>query len=348
MAMFITKKQGWNCLEKAEFLIRIGTLIEQGYTITEGVELFLKYEKETVKPTLISILEKLQEGSPISGALNVLKLPKFIISFVYFAEHYGDIAKGLIDGGNLLKKTEESKAKFQKLIRYPLFLIWILSLFMIIMYRYLFPQFTQLFSTINIELPLITRVFLNIINKSPAIISLLLAILVTICIYYFFIYRKKNVFHKAQFISKIPIVGNFFRVVMTYLFATNLSCLIKSGLSIYDALVIFKTLDNLGYISNVSGIIMEKLESGERLQHVLIKNTLYLKGLAYIVEHGQANGRLVEELDYYSQWLLVDLEEKIKKLFMVIQPLLFLFIGIIILLMFASILIPMFSLINGL
>lgn len=337
----------WSYTEKAEFLIRIGTLIEQGYTIPEAIELFLKYEKEKLKPTLTTMLEKLQKGNSFSEALVLIQIPKNIVSFVYFAEYYGDLARGLIDGGELLKKTQETKTNFQKLMKYPLFLLWLLLLFLGIMYHYLFPQFTELFTSINIELPLVTRVVLTLIDKSPYILPLCLSFLLILYIYYLFSFRKKDIVNQAQIYSKIPLIGHYYSAMTTYFFAMNLSCLIKNGLAIYDALDIFKKVDGLGYISKEAENITSQLEAGEKLHHVLIKDTLFLKGLAYIVEHGQANGRLDEELEHYSSWLLNDLEEKIKKLLMIIQPILFLLLGLIILLLFSSILVPVFSLISG-
>ncbi|UTW69908.1 hypothetical protein KHA80_03225 [Anaerobacillus sp. HL2] len=56
----------------------------------------------------------------------------------------------------------------------------------------------------------------------------------------------------------------------------------------------------------------------------------------------------MRNLEYFSKWVLMDFEERIKKQIMIIQPILFLFIGLVVLAMFASILIPIFTLINGL
>ncbi|MCT8138588.1 type II secretion system F family protein [Anaerobacillus sp. CMMVII] len=310
-------------VRKAEFLIRLGTLLEQGYPIADAFELFLKYEKETNDQALRIMLEKFRKGSSVSEALSVLQLPKNIINFVYFSEYYGDLARGLIDGGQLLRKTQETKAKFQKLIKYPLLLFWILGLFLIIMYRNVFPQFTQLFSTINVELPLVTRMLLAFIEYSPLVIPLFLGSSLFLYVYYYYLFRKKDPLQKAKFYSKVPVAGTYYKVMLTYFFAANLSCLIKSGLAIYDSLAIFKNMEGLGYISKEAEQMIAHLESGEKLDQVIINNTLYLQGLAYIVEHGQANGRLDDELSYYSEWLLLDLEEKLKKLFMIIQPILF-------------------------
>lgn len=343
------QKDSWSYYEKAEFLIRIGGLLEQGYTISESMELFLKYEKERIKPLLNYLLQNLKKGSTFSDALVVFQLPSNIISFVYFSEQYGNLAKGLVDGGQLLKKTEENKRKLQKLIKYPVLLIWMLLFFIIIMYQYVFPQFQVLFSSINADLPIVTKVLLLFIEKLSVYILVTIFLLVLLFfLYYVIFFRKKNILIKAKIISKIPLVGHYYQTMLTYFFATNLSCLIKSGMAIYGALTIFKEREKLGYISLEAKRLISKLEEGETLHDTLLTETLYLEGLAYIVEHGQSNGRLDQELDYYSNWLLKEFEEKLMKLMMMIQPVLFLVIGLIILLMFASLLLPIFSIMSGL
>lgn len=347
--MLMKQKDSWSYHKKAEFLIRIGGLLEQGYTISESLELFLKYEKERVKPLLNYLFQDLKKGRSFSDALAVFQLPSNIINFVYFSEHYGNLAKGLVDGGKLLKKTEENKRKLQKLIKYPVLLIWMLLFFIIIMYKYIFPQFQLLFSSINADLPIVTKVLLLFIEKFS--VSILVTVFFLVSLFFLYVvlfFRKKDSLFKAKIISKIPLVGNYYQTMLTYFFATNLSCLIKSGMAIYGALTIFKEREKLGYMSQEAKRLISKLEEGETLHDTLLTDTLYLEGLAYIVEHGQSNGRLDQELDYYSNWLLVEFEEKLMKLMMVIQPVLFLVIGLIILLMFASLLLPIFSIMSGL
>lgn len=341
------KKHNWSTHQKAELLIRIGTLLEQGYTITEGISLLIKYQKDHHKPLLTEMLSRLHNGQTVSEALEVLDLPQHIIGFVFLAEHYGSLPNGLIDGGKLLKKTQEMKDKLQKLVKYPIFLLWMLAIFMVVMYLYLFPQFLQLFATMDTELPWITLVFLQMIEYSPRFILILVASLSLLSFYYLFHFRNKTAFERAKYYCSTPIIGGYYQLFITYMFSTNLSYLIKHGISIYDALVVFRRVVGLGYISKQAEMLIERLEAGEQLQNVIINESLYLDGLGYIIDHGQSNSRLDEELAHYSQWLFLELEDKLKKLLAIVQPVMFLVIGLIVLFMFAAIMLPIFSLIEG-
>ncbi len=341
-------KHSLNYEEKAEFLVRTGKLLQQGYTISHCIEFFLKYEKKKLKPLLHEMLQQLQNGSPFSETLKTLQIPKNIISFVYYSEQYGDLANGLIKGGVLLQKNEENKKKLQKLLKYPIFLLWTLMVFSIILYEYLFPQFLLLFSSIDVQLPFVSKLFLTFIEQLPYYIATMAFLIFVVIIYGVFIFRKKDGIDKARIICKIPVFGHFYQLMVTYYFSINLNCLMKSGMSIFEALSTFYQQEREKYVGKAAEQIINKLEKGEPLQLAIVQNTVYLKELAYIVDHGQANGRLDEELEHFSKWLLYDFDQKLKKLFMIIQPTLFLLIGIVVLLMFTSILLPIFSLIEGL
>lgn len=342
------KKDNLSYEEQADLLIKIGNLLQRGYTVSESIELFLKYEKNKLKRTLILILHELEAGRTFSTALIKLQIPKSIISFVFFAEHYGNLAMGLIEAGNSLKKLEKNKKKLISLLKYPFFLIWTLVIFLILLYHYLFPQFNLLFSSMDLELPYITKILLISIELLPTTI---MVISLTIIVSYFCVvisFRIKNEIEKANILSKIPVFGQYYRLIMTYYFTLNLSYLIKSGMSIFEALSLFTTQENKTYIGEVSLQIISKLKSGEKLNEAILSETIYLIELAHVVEHSQANGRLGDELEHYSRWILNELENHLKKVFMILQPLLFCIIGFIVLIMFTSILLPIFSIVEGL
>lgn len=340
-------KYDWKSEQKAEFLIRLGTLLQQGYTISEGIDFFIKYENNRNKQILSEIHQSLVNGVPFSESLIKLYLPENINGFVFFAENYGDLGKGLIDGGTLYKNNEQHKKKLRKLLRYPIFLLWILIIFMFVMFSYLFPQFTSLFSSLQIDLPFITKLFISIINYLPYGIGLLLFLLLVMVVYFYAFLRKKDPINKVYRLTRLPIFGHLYKIMITYYFCIHLSCLLRNGMSIYDALSVFNEQNKIPFLKAEANSLKSRLEKGESLQEILLSHRYYLQELVFIVDHGQSNGRLPEELEHYASYLLDQFEEKVKTIFIFLQPMLFVCIGFIILLMFSSILVPIFTIIEG-
>ncbi|HWL26297.1 MAG TPA: type II secretion system F family protein, partial [Ureibacillus sp.] len=72
------------------------------------------------------------------------------------------------------------------------------------------------------------------------------------------------------------------------------------------------------------------------------------KNLYIVIANGQKYGRLDEELFHYSRLLLARIEEKTSMIMRIIQPMLFSFIGLLIVSIYLAVLLPMFSLLNSL
>ncbi|GAA2715867.1 hypothetical protein GCM10009865_47370 [Aeromicrobium ponti] len=89
------------------------------------------------------------------------------------------------------------------------------------------------------------------------------------------------------------------------------------------------------------------LRNGDKLEDILISFSFFEKELSNIIRHGQKNGRLDQELIFFSRHCLSLLEEKTEKLLKLIQPLLYLFIGFLIVSMYLAVLLPMFHLLEG-
>ncbi|WP_209125356.1 competence type IV pilus assembly protein ComGB [Alkalihalobacillus sp. BA299] len=338
----------FNGIKKAEFLQRLGYLLQQGYSLSAGLELLQLSQREQVKVKISEVLQCLKEGQAIYQAMEGLKLPNDISSFIYFSEQIGSVPDGLIEAGKLYLKQEQIKEKVSKLVRYPLFLFWLLLIVMIIMVIYLFPHFKYLFETMSIELPFVTILFLRFIDSIPFLTLLFLVFLLIGFSYYIIKFRHFTPHKKMTLILSIPFLSSFVSAITTYYFSVQLSSLLKGGLSISQALNIFKNQSVILFFQDEASWLIQRLKEGEALVEILKRRPFFEAELSLVIEHGQKRGALEVELQHYSDHLFVLIEEQTKKMVMIIQPSMFFVIGLIVLLMFLSILVPMFELINSL
>ncbi|MDE5413972.1 competence type IV pilus assembly protein ComGB [Alkalihalobacterium chitinilyticum] len=335
-------------IKKAEILQRLGYLLQQGYSLSEGLELLQLSQKEPIKIKFSEVLKELKEGQALYKALESIKLPNDISSFIYFSEQIGGLPTGLVEAGKLYLKQEQIKEKIGKLLMYPLFLIWILFIVMTVMVTYLFPHFKSLFDTMSVDLPFVTVLFLHIIDSIPFL--LLGGLVASLFGFTFYItkFRHFTPYKKMTLILKVPFVSSYVSALLTYYFCIQLSSLLKGGLSISQALNIFKEQSIILFLQDEAAWLIQRLKEGERLSDLLSQRPFFNDELAMVIEHGQKRGALDLELLHYSEHLFVSIEEKTKKVVMVLQPSMFVIIGVIVLLMFLSILVPMFQLINSL
>jgi competence protein ComGB len=87
--------------------------------------------------------------------------------------------------------------------------------------------------------------------------------------------------------------------------------------------------------------------TGEKLETILASLSFFEKEFPMIVKHGQENGKLEQELLFFSKHCVTNMEEMIEKRLKAIQPVLYLFIGFMVVSMYLAILLPMFHLLDG-
>ena len=146
---------------------------------------------------------------------------------------------------------------------------------------------------------------------------------------------------------KLPLAGAFIRLYETYFFASQFSGLLAGGLSINESIQLFSLNQQQPFYQKLCAIIKDDLTEGRPLD-VILQELPYFEGnLPFVAANGQKYGRLDSELHHYSQFLLETIEERMNAIMKVIQPLLFSLIGLLIVSIYLAVLLPMFSLLDG-
>lgn len=145
----------------------------------------------------------------------------------------------------------------------------------------------------------------------------------------------------------IPVVGKLLKLLYTHYFSIQLSFLLSGGLSVSEALLLFERNLRQPFYSQLAETIKEKLVTGEKLETILSSFSFFETEFSMIVKHGQENGKLEQELLFFSKHCLIIMEEIIEKSLKTIQPILYLFIGFLVVSMYLAILLPMFHLLDG-
>lgn len=94
--------------------------------------------------------------------------------------------------------------------------------------------------------------------------------------------------------------------------------------------------------------LINRLSAGEQLHTIIEKRGFYEKELPLVILHGQANGQLSRELYTYSQLIIEKLEQTIIKIITFIQPAIYGFVGVIVLFVYLSMLLPMYKMMENL
>ena len=344
----MTLKAKWKEHEQVYLLKKLGEMLEKGYTLSEAFELVMFYQPLKQKEQLRKCLAKLSQGKSLSSSFKGLHFRDSILSYLFFAEKYGNLEFGLKQSSQLLLKQIELKQKVLKLLRYPIFLMMIVCLMIYFIQSFLFPQFSNLYASMSIPLPPMTKVMFIFPKYLPYLFLFICTVGIGFFIYYFFHFRYLSASLRMKRLLKIPLFNHLIKKLLTYYFSFQLGALLKGGLSIIDSLSVFKEQNHLPFFKEEAAQLSIKLKEGERFTNIIEERVFYDHELAVVINHGQANGLLFKELENYSEFLLEQIEMKLHRFLTFIQPIVFLGVGGLITFMYLSIMIPIFNMINTL
>ncbi|MDQ0156401.1 competence type IV pilus assembly protein ComGB [Robertmurraya andreesenii] len=341
------RSRKWKLKEQADFLKRTGDLLARGYPLAEAIHSVTYQMSETRKEEIRQSLDDLKEGYPLHKILFDLGFNQTLVGFVYFAEQHGSLADAFRDGSEMMLKREGDADKLKKIMIYPL-LLMVMTLFLFVFVeKILLPQYTSLFQSMNLS----PNVFMKIVYVTGEIFPLFLLLFMLLLYvglsYYFLRFKKYSPIKQRRIMVSIPYMGAFSRLYTTHYFSIQLSYLLGGGLSILEALKLFEEHEKHSFDRQLGREMQDHLSTGESFAEIVKRYPFFEEDLIFIVKHGQENGKLEQELLFFSKYCLEKLQNKMDKMFKTIQPILYSLIGMIVVSMYLAILLPMFQLLDG-
>ncbi|MTH52402.1 type II secretion system F family protein [Bacillus mangrovi] len=338
-------KNKWGGKQQFQFISRLNGLIEKGYSLDEAIRFLSFQESRSRQNDLRFCLEELKNGKPLFQVLHHLGFHKDAVSYLFFAERHGDLAFSLKESSELLQRKQEQFRKISSMLRYPAILILIMIGVLYIVQVVIAPQFLSVYESMNMEPSLFNIILLQcfrVLSFCAAAVPCAAALLF---LYYYFRFRKKNPSTQMAVLVKIPLLKETCTLFNSYYISLQLSNLLKAGLSYYETLLIFKEQSLHPFFSEEADRMIGRLKNGERFDQ-LFRQPHYDGQLSEIVSYGQKNGMLYRELYTYSQFTLTRMEAKLSAAAAVLQPAVFSAVGLIVLLVYLSMILPMYQMIN--
>ncbi|MDX8344797.1 competence type IV pilus assembly protein ComGB [Rossellomorea sp. YZS02] len=334
--------------DQGKFLKRLGDLLQKGYTFMEAIDfLLVPKEKKTIKLKR-RLVASLQKGESISTVMSKqLNLPNHVSAQIFFAEHHGQMGHTLSEAGTYLIKRRKNQQQLQKVFQYPLMLIFISIIMMVLLRKVLFPRFQSLYSSMGYEPSAKLTHLLHFIENFPMVLGVVFFILLFSTILFFLFKKRISPQKLSAALSRLPILSFYIKLGHSYFFSRELSFLLSSGVSITESLLIIESQSFRPTLQYISGQLIQKLKAGIPFHECFASLPFFQEELPFIVQHGQTNGRLAEELRVYSDICFQDLEERTHTWLKYIQPAIFTIVGLFIMAIYFSIMMPLFQMMQG-
>ncbi len=342
-----------SALDKIMFARNLSLMIKAGIGISEAIDIMAE---DAQKPILKKIFRntrlQLEQGRQLSDALG--HFPKHFstvfLSLLKSGEASGNLENVLMQIASQLKKENDLRKKVRSAMAYPAILVAASFCVMLLLAIVVLPKVSTIFVQSKVELPFITRVLLGF---SDFITHQWLATIIIFLFVLFVLYmaRKSEAGRVAlaSIARKIPILNSLLQKIVLTRFNSVLYSLLKAGVPIIRALEI--TADAVGnalYKKTILQMTRQEIAKGISFGMALRRRPEYFPRLTTsMIVIGEKSGNLEIMLDNLATFYQEDVDDQLKMLITILEPLLLLGVGLMVGTLALSIIIPIYQLIGN-
>ncbi|WP_459899152.1 type II secretion system F family protein [Campylobacter concisus] len=327
---------------------QLSVMANAGISIHDGIkETANATEDKRLKTIFQTLDEDLNQGASLTQSIENFQeeLGDVTVAMVRLGESTGNMADALSKLASILQEVWDNQQKFKKAIRYPITVICSIILAFIVLMTSVVPQFREIFSQLNADLPLPTKILLNI----EYIMSNYGIYIIVVLIAFAFLLKKQysndeNFRDKVdKYLLKVYLVGKIIFFANMSRFNLIFTELVRAGLPIADALdTAVVTVSNQD-IRNKLTAVKVLVGRGISLTEAFRQTGLYEGMLIQMIGAGEQSGSLDDMTQKVTDYYRVKFNDIIDNISNYIEPILLIFIAAMVLLLALGIFMPMWD-----
>ena len=347
-SLFSNNKKILNLNQTSDFISNFSMMIETGLTIKSSLEALQESLKDKLILKLLNnILTNLMRGESLAQSISQSSptLPDDLISMIDSAEANGNLELILKNMNSYLERKNKFQQKMTNALIYPFFLFMVTIVVLNIIFTQVIPQFAVTFADANAELPAITKTLFSVSNFLE-IHGLKVALGFLAAIIIFISLRQLSTFRysMSSILLKIPFLGLLILQANLNRFTRQVYINLLSGLQLDQSISLAtNSISNIKIKSDID-MIPQQIRKGNSLSQSLKEVSGFPRYLISMIAAGEETGSLVTVFDKISNQLDLQLENSLERLNKLIEPIIIVFVGIVISIIAFAILSPILSL----
>lgn len=340
----------------SSFSKELASYLNSGMTVITAIKLLEnQHQKEKrYSDFLGSIKTMIDEGRSLYVALNTQKiyaLPDFFLQSINIAGQGGKMVEVLTNMGNFFSAQSKVRKQVGNAMAYPLFIFTVaigMSGFLI---SYVVPKITNIFKDTGQELPPITQFVLGLSDFLTNHYVALLVGIIAFVVAFKVVYAKVGSFARNVdgILLKTPVIGMLIQNYELGRFSYILSLMLNSGVSYAHGVKLASSTFSNKALRELFEKATTKVLEGNKLSHALHRTggvqpkRNFMQALAL----GEESSEVANILDNIAKLYNEENEDKLKLLLSLLEPFMMLFIGGVVGVIVAAMLLPIFSMSMG-
>ena len=337
-----SNKKGAHKFKTKELAIccrQLSSMLTSGLTLIKALDILYKQqENKFAHDTWRDIYDDVQKGQSLSESIKAQEgaFPEFFISMISAGETSGTLDIVMSRLSEHFAKESKMKNKIRGALIYPIILLVVAVGVVIGVFTFIMPTFKTMF--VDIEMPSLTKAmfaFSDFLRSKWYIVLTIFLMLVGGAIY--FLKNPSTRYKFDKHLIKSKAIGKLIVKVYTGRFARTFSSLYSSGIPMVESIERSAAVLGNSYISDRFVEIVDEVKQGGSLSNAMLKADIFEPMFCSMVFVGEEAGTLDEIISKTADYYEEEADSAISKLVSMIEPVMIIFIGILIGLVVASI-----------
>ncbi|KKM09646.1 hypothetical protein SY88_17655 [Clostridiales bacterium PH28_bin88] len=335
----------------ALFCRQFSTMIDAGVPLLASLDILKSQTtNKTLHATIQDVRSHLEQGDTLSEAMRAYPkvFPTILVNMVEAGEVGGALDQVMARLAVHFEKEHEIQEKVKSAMTYPMVVFMVAVLAVIFLMTFVLPSFTSMLNSLNVPLPLPTRVVMGVSTVMRRFWFLLPVLLGGAAYGAFRAFQtEEGRKWKDKVVLKLPIFGEVIRKMIISRFTRTLGTLLKGGVPVLQALeVVKRTAGNTVVAAGVEQAQIA-IRDGRGMAGPLAACNVFPPMVIQMISVGEETGALDNLLEKISVFYDEEVNQVVGRLSSMIEPVLIVGMGGIVGFIIISILLPMLGLVSG-
>jgi type IV pilus assembly protein PilC len=333
------------------FTRQLAVFVKAGIPITDAlVTIGDETEDVALRRALGNLVDELRNGGLFSAAAaeHPEVFPNYYVGILQSAELTGQLDTALESLSEYLEREIETRSKVVSALSYPMVVMVMAMITVLILAGYVLPQFKPLFEELGAELPLPTRAMLFFSRFFTDLWFITAAIFLVIGGTLMFLFKHPTgKLWKERLVLKIPVIKGIVDYAILERFCRILSAMLAAGVPLPEGLkTTTDACSNVVYRERLDIARAQMLE-GQGFSQPLIDTDLFPGAARQMFKVGEETGTLDMQLEVASTYFNRELESRIKRFTTMFEPIMIVFVGLIVGFVAVALVSAMYGVLNG-
>jgi type IV pilus assembly protein PilC len=336
--------------KKEAFYLELGTMLTAGLDLRSVLELFVEGQNSQFDRDLFNqIQQRVIHGAAFSEALRQSEnFTPYEFFSVQIGEETGNLSLVLLQLADFYSRKIKQKQQFISAMSYPTVVLLTSLAAVTFMLSFIVPMFSDVFKRFGGELPYLTQLIVRLSNFLTGNAWLLLLTNISLLVGIFFL-SKTNTFKRngAVWLVRLPVVGQLVKGIYLARFCSSMALLMAAKVPILNAIALVKQMVSFYPIAKPLEEVEKGILKGESLYFNLRRYPIFDRKMIALLKVGEEVNQLDVFFDKLSKGYTEEVEQRTVLLNTFLEPVMIIFLGLIIGFILIAMYLPMFQLSTG-